>query len=335
MTESWAWVAVAGAWTLGTALYGILLGLFFSGVDRVLVARMQSRIGPPLLQPFADVRKLMIKQDAVPGGATGGVFRWAPVLARAGGLTALVYIPLGGLGGGSPLPGGGDAVLALYLLMLPGLAMVVGGFASGSPYASVGAQREMVAMVSYELPLAMTVMTFAWRLAEAGVAEPFSLQTMAAHPIWAEAGPFGWVGAAILLGTMLLVLPGELGRIPFDAAEAETELAGGILVEYSGRSLALFELALAVKNVALCGLMCALFWPWRAGSLAGGGAGWGAVLDLLGFAVKSGVFLFAGVSLVRAGMARFRVTDIVRFYWKHLGLASLVGMALLALDAWL
>ena len=152
-------------------------------------------------------------------------------------MAALVYIPLGGLGTGVPLAGGGDAILALYLLMLPGLAMVVGGFASGSPYAAVGAQREMVAMVSYEVPLAMTVMTYAWRLAEAGVAEPFSLQTMAAHPIWAETGPFGWVGAAILLGTMLLVLPGELGRIPFDAAEAETELAGGALVEYSGRSL--------------------------------------------------------------------------------------------------
>ncbi|MBR6022656.1 MAG: NADH-quinone oxidoreductase subunit H [Kiritimatiellae bacterium] len=331
----WTAAGLALLWVAGLAVYGGFLGLLFAGVDRVLVARMQGRIGPPLAQPFADVRKLLHKQDTMPETAVGCVFRFAPVLALAGALTVLLYVPLGGLEtAAGPFAGRGDALLGLYLLLLPGLGMVLGGFASGSPYASLGAQREMVSMLSYEFPLATTVLAFAWRLADAGVEAPFSLWTMAEHPIWAETGPIGWVGAALLLGVMLLVLPGELGRIPFDAPEAETELAGGLLVEYSGRNLALFELAQAVKSVALCAWMSALFLPWRPGmAMAGAALPWRVAADLAAFALKSGLWMFLGVSLVRAAVARLRVTDIVRVYWKWLGGAAVAGMLLLMVDA--
>ena len=330
------WILLAVAWVIGLSLYGVILGLILSGVDRVLVARMQGRIGPPVVQPFYDVAKLFRKQDCMPSGATAAVFRFAPVLALAGAVTALLYVPLGGLERAALYLGRGDAILLLYLLMLPGIAMVVGGFASGSPYASIGAQREMLSMVSYELPLACTVLTLAWRLAGAGFAQPFSLWTMAAHPVWETAGPLGWVGAAMLLVVMLLVLPGELGRIPFDAPEAETELAGGLLIEYSGRSLALFELAQAVKTVVLGGLMCALFAPWRLSACwTGLSAPLATILDTVGFILKSGVFMLAGVSLVRAAVARLRIDDIVRIYWKHLGGAAIVGSLLLIVDTWI
>lgn len=329
----WTMAGLTAVWVLGLAVYGGFLGLLFAGVDRVLVARMQGRIGPPVAQPFADVRKLLHKQDTMPETAVGPVFRFAPVLALAGALTVLLYVPLGGLERAGLLAGRGDALLVLYLLLLPGLGMVLGGFASGSPYASLGAQREMVSMMSYEFPLATTVLAFAWRLADAGVEAPFSLWTMAEHPVWAETGPIGWAGAALLLGVMLLVLPGELGRIPFDAPEAETELAGGLLVEYSGRNLALFELAQAVKSVALCGLMTALFLPWRPSDAWGMGWPWAVVADLVAFALKTGLWMFLGVSLVRAAVARLRVTDIVRVYWKWLGGASLAGLLLLMVDA--
>jgi len=330
------WILLSIAWVVGVAVYGVVLGLLLAGVDRVLVARMQGRIGPPVVQPFYDVAKLLRKQDCMPSGATPCVFRFAPVVALAGALTALLYVPLGGLERGALFPSCGDAILLLYLLLLPGVAMVVGGFASGSPYASIGAQREMLAMVSYELPLATTVLVLAWRLAQAGAAAPFSLWTMSESPVWASAGPLGWVGAALLLLVMLLVLPGELGRIPFDAPEAETELAGGLLVEYSGRSLALFELAHAVKSVALCGLMCALFAPWRPSTAWEGLAlPWAVTLDTLAFIAKSGLFMLAGVSLVRAAVARLRIDDIVRIYWKHLGGTAILGALLLIVDLWI
>lgn len=318
-------------YAFGLALYGVVVGLLFCGVDRVLVARMQARIGPPLRQPFFDTIKLLGKQDMVPANAVGPVFRFAPVAALAAAVTLLFYLPLGGLGG-AVFAGRDDAILVLYLLLVPGLAMVVGGFASGSPYASIGAQREMVTMVSYELPLATVILTFAWKLAVMGVEHPFSLGEMAAHPVWTTSGPLGIAGAVLLLLVMLVVTPGELGRIPFDSPEAETELAGGLLVEYSGRSLALFELAMAVKTVAMCGVMVALFWPGDISNSICWAHPVGRLADFAWFALKSGLLMFFGVSLLRAGMARLRITDVVRVYWKWLGLAALVGLALIALD---
>ena len=315
---NFAWQALAFC---GLAALSAVLGLVFSGADRIVVARMQGRIGPPLRQPFLDLAKLLRKQETVPAGATGWLFRAAPAAALAGALSVLAYVPLFGMAR-PPFGCGGDAVLVLYLLLVPGLAMVLGGFASGSPYAAIGAQREMATMMSYEVPLATAVMAIAWRLSLAGADAPFSLAAMAATPVWSLVGPAGAVGLLLLLAVLLAVVPGELGRIPFDAPEAETELAGGILVEYSGRNFALFQLALAVKTVAMCGVVIALFAPWNFGL-----PGW------LAWLLKAGALMFASVSLPRAAMARFRISQVAGFYWKWLGAMALLGLFFLALDA--
>jgi formate hydrogenlyase subunit 4 len=233
-------------------VFGILAGLWYVGIDRVVAARMQARIGPPVRQPFLDMAKLMAKENIVPANAIPWLFNGAPLVALAGSVTLLLYVPMASFGFLPVLGAYGDLVLIMYLLALPALAMVVGGLASGSPYATIGAQREMVTMIAYELPLASTVVAFAWKLADAGLAAPFALSTLAAHPVWTLVGPLGAVGVLLLLVCMLLVVPGELGRIPFDAPEAETELAGGLIVEYSGRNLALFYLSLAVKPSSSC-----------------------------------------------------------------------------------
>jgi formate hydrogenlyase subunit 4 len=123
------------------------------------------------------------------------LYNAAPIIACASALTVLCYLPLGSiLPIGAPLPmitEYGDLILIMYLLTVPALAMVAGGFASGSPYASVGAQREMVTMIAYEFPLAIAIVAIAWRLAVAGLVMPFSVNTIAAHPIWTVVGPAG------------------------------------------------------------------------------------------------------------------------------------------------
>ena len=96
--------------------------------------------------------------------------------------------------------------------------MVIGGFASGSPYATVGAQREMVSMIAYELPLAVAVIAIAWRLMAAGVSNPFSMLTLMQISVWDVVGPLGILALLILLVMMAWVTPGELSKIPFDGA---------------------------------------------------------------------------------------------------------------------
>jgi len=306
------------------AVFATVAGLLFTGADRILVARMQGRIGPPLLQPFYDLAKLREKEETVPAGAVGWLFRACPAVAAAAAFSICAFVPLFGFGVPGAFAWSGDVVFALYLLLVPGTAMVVGGFASASPYAAIGAQREMVTMVSYELPLATAVLAFAWRLARAGVPEPLAFASFSEIPVFSLLGPLGAVGAVLLACVVAAVVPGELGRIPFDSPEAETELAGGLLVEYGGASLGLFHVAMAVKTVAFAAMAVAIFCPYSFG-----------LWKPLAFFLKVGALLFVSVTLPRAAMARLRIRNVAAFYFSALGALALFGAFLVVVDAFL
>lgn len=319
--------------TIVLAIFAIAFGLFLSGIDRRVVARMQARVGPPLLQPLTDVRKLLAKQNIIPANAIPWLFNAMPVVALASAIAILLYLPFGSF---APLLGEfGDVILVLYLLIIPSLALVIGGFASGSPYATVGAQREMVSMIAYELPLAIAVIAIAWRLMAEGVANPFSMLTLMQVSVWDVVGPLGILALLILLVMMAWVTPGELSKIPFDSPEAETELAGGILVEYSGRNLGLFTLSQAVKTVAMSAFGIILLLPWNLSPILGlSGLSAGAV-DLVFFVLKVLFVVIVSVTVVRTMMARFRITQVVGLYWLVLGVLGALAIILLMADAFL
>lgn len=325
--------------TIGITIFGIIAGLLLMGIDRICAARMQMRQGPPLIQPFRDIGKLLSKQSVVPANAIPFVFNAAPIVAFASAVMVLLYIPIGSINpAGALVPlvsEWGDLILIMYLLTVPALAMVVGGFASGSPYASIGAQREMVTMIAYEFPLAIAIVAVAWRLAVAGYADPFSVLTLASTPVWSVVGPIGIVGCIILLLVLAWVTPAELSRVPCDTPEAETELCGGLLVEYSGRNLALFTLSMAVKLVAMTGLSVLIFLPWNLSPVIGVTGMVAMAIDLLFFLVKVILVTFVSVSLIRVSMARFRINTVVTLYWGWLTAAGLVGMLLIIIDGML
>jgi len=319
--------------TIVLAIIGIAVGLFLSGIDRRIVARMQARIGPPLRQPFTDVKKLLTKQSIVPANAIPWLFNLMPIAALASSIAVLMYLPFGSL---APILGeAGDMILVLYLLIVPSLALVIGGFASGSPYATVGAQREMVSMIAYELPLAISVVIIAWRLMAANVADPFSFMTLMETSVWDVAGPLGIIGLLLLLFLFMWITPGELSKVPFDSPEAETELAGGILAEYSGRNLGLFSLAQAVKMVGIIAFGVIILLPWNLSPVFGMTGAGAAVIDLVFFFVKVIVVSILSVTVVRTMMARLRITQVVKVYWFVFGGIGIAAIILLMLDAFL
>jgi len=313
------------------AVLGVIIGLFYKGVDRKLAALMQSRVGPPIRQPFLDFFKLMVKENVVPENAVPWVFNGAPVLALVSAVTILYYIPFASIP--ALLGDSGDLILIAYLLALPAIALVAGGFSSGSTYASIGAQREMVMMMSYELPLVTTIIALGWRLSLAypGI-NVFSLEILSANPIWNIVGPLGFIGAFFLLFTLAIVTPAELSIVPFDIPEAETELAGGILVEYSGRNLALFELANAVKMVVMAALTVVLFFPYNIAQLFSVSGFLATIIDILFFFLKLFVVIFFEATFIRVAVARLKINQASVSYLIFLSTIGLMGLLLIAID---
>ena len=312
--------------------FGILFGLTFKGIDRKLAAHMQARVGPPIRQPFRDVAKLFTKENIIPENSISWLFSAMPILCLVSAVSVLLYTPIGGF---EPvLSGYGDLIVVLYLLALPPVCLVIGGFASGSPYATVGAQREMVMMMSYEFPLAVAIISVVWKLSIVYPSENvFSLWFIMSHPVWNTVGGLGFIGCAIILFVLCAVMPITLAKIPFDIPEAETEIAGGLLVEYSGKNLGLFYLADAVKTVAFASVVVALFFPYGIACYFDVSTTGGYVIDFIFFLVKLFIIIFIGLTFIRVAVARIKIDQVAHIYWMLMTIIGLVGLALIMIDS--
>ena len=317
--------------TIGIAGFGLFFGLLYKGIDRKIAAHMQGRIGPPIIQPFRDIRKLFVKENIIPENAINWIFNLAPIIGLVGALSILLYLPIGSI---QPLATGfGDLILILYLLMIPSLAMVIGGFASGSPYATVGAQREMTTMIAYEFPLAIVIITIVWKLSlETAAANPFTISAITANPIWSVVGPAGFIGCILLLLALIIVTPAELSKIPYDSPEAETEIAGGLLAEYSGRNLGMFYLTDAVKTLVMGSIIITLFFPFNLSPILGLTSYPAIAIDIIFFLVKLFIVILFSVTLIRVAIARLKIDQIVYTYWIPIVLIALVGLIFLMWD---
>lgn len=295
-------------------LFCFVVGMLLCGIDRKLVARMQKRVGPPILQPFYDFFKLCGKETIVPAAANKTVFLAAPIV----GLTALIvlqmFIPIHGW---AAFSGMADVVVILYLLLIPAMSVMLGGAATGSPYAGVGLSREMVTVIACELPLVLVLLAVG--KAVGGDSVTFSMSNIAAWQL--ENGSLitraSLIPAAI---AFLLVIPGETGSHPFDTAEAETEICEGLLAEYSGGPLAVYKLSHAVKLLTLTSLFVTLFL---------GGIGTGIiVLDALILFALCVVITAVMISLVHAVTARLKVEQVFKYYWTVVTALAAISLVL-------
>ncbi len=320
---------------IATILAVIFLGLLYKGIDRKLAARFQSRVGPPIRQPFRDVSKLFMKETITPENSVSWIFHSMPLIAFATALLIILYLPIGPF---APILGEyGDLILIVYLLAIPSLAIAVGGFSSGSPVATIGAQREMVLMMSYEFPLAIVVLSLAWLANINATGNAFALGTFTANPVWEMVGIVGAMGLVLLLASIFVVLTSELSKLPFDIPEAETELAGGVFAEYSGRDMAMFYLADAVKSFAMVTLVVALFFPYNLSPwiISQFGVELPAimgipiaayVIDLLFFLFKVFIIMFFAVTFVRVSLARLKIDKASYIYLVPTTIIAIMGM---------
>ena len=296
-------------------LFCFLAGMLLCGIDRKLVAKMQKRVGPPILQPFYDFFKLCGKETIIPASASKTTFLIAPLVGLAALVVIQLFIPVFSF---SAFSGMADVIVILYLLLIPAMSIILGGAASGSPYAGVGLSREMVTIISCELPLVLVLLAVAKTVGSAmGTGLCFSLSDIAAYQAMNGSliTKLSMIPAA---AAMLLIIPGETGNHPFDAAEAETEICEGLLAEYSGAPLGVFKLSHAIKMLTLTSLFVALFL---------GGLGTGIVaLDAIILFLLCVVLTAVSISFVHATTARLKIEQIFKFYWT-----LVTGLALISL----
>ena len=298
-------------------LFCFLAGMLLCGIDRKLVAKMQKRVGPPILQPFYDFFKLCGKETIIPAAASKTTFLMAPLVGLAALVVIQLFIPVFSF---SAFSGMADVIVILYLLLIPAMSIILGGAASGSPYAGVGLSREMVTIISCELPLVLVLLAVAKTVGSAmGTGLCFSLSDIAAYQAM-NGSLITRISMLPAAAAMLLVIPGETGNHPFDAAEAETEICEGLLAEYSGAPLGVFKLSHAIKMLTLTSLFVTLFL---------GGLGTGIVaLDAIILFLLCVVLTAVSISLVHAITARLKIEQIFKFYWTLVSGLALISLVL-------
>jgi NADH-quinone oxidoreductase subunit H len=294
-------------------IFSLAMGLTVEAIDRKIGARMQRRMGPPILQPLYDLLKLWGKKMMIPSHIPESLFSVIPMIGLAALVTVLLFLPIGA----KPVfTVTGDLLVILYLITIPGLMTILGASLSGSPYSSVGLSREMVMLLSGELPLAVNLLTVALFVGKAmGTGIELSLAQIYSFQINHFALFTDWRLWPALL-SFLLILPAEAGYSPFDLAEAETEICEGVMAEYSGRNLALFHLAHRIKTFVLIALFVALF---LSGILV---SDYGLMVNVTIFLIKVLLIMLVFITWVRTSTARIKIEQAVRYFWTYpLGLS--------------
>ncbi len=286
----------------------LLAAPLVSGLARVMRAKMHNRVGPGLLQDYRDLIKLMQRQEVWPPDS-GLVFRAMPSIVMVTLLVISMGTPM--VTRFAPIAVCGDLVTTVYLFALARFFLALSGIDSGSSFAGIGTSRELTVAVLVEPTMLLSLFVAALL---AGSTDLGSISAAIAsghvHSVTAV------VVAGLAFGFAVYI---ELGKLPYDMAEAEQELQEGPLTEYSGPSLALLKWSMALKQTIVVGWFVGLFLPFGSSpdlSLAG------VLVGLLAFVVKV-LVIFLAVGIVSNSVARARFRLMPRHSWVGVGVASL------------
>ncbi|WP_044741559.1 MULTISPECIES: NADH-quinone oxidoreductase subunit NuoH [unclassified Anoxybacillus] len=317
-----SWTNLAIFFGLGVLLLLVVLGFVTYGIlaERKVMGFMQGRIGPNqvggrwgLLQTVADVLKLLIKEDTIPKAADKPLFILAPVIAFAPAFMVLATLPFT-----DSLQFADIGVGLLYYIAVSGLSTIgvlTGAWASNNKYALLGGMRAAAQMISYEIPLVMSVIGIILLTGSLNLNDIVEAQK---HVWYIFIQPIGFL-------VFLIASVAELNRTPFDLPEAESELVAGFHVEYSGFRWAFFMLAEYVYLFAMASLTTILFL-----------GGWQPVMFLgfipgaIWFSLKFSIVVFVLIWF-RSTFPRLRADQLMEFGWKVLLPVALANIFITAL----
>ncbi len=319
------------------------LALLWEWVDRKVHARLQNRYGPlhtgwrGILQPLMDFLKLLGKEDLTPRKANKRGFAAVPVVMLMLSLLLCMFLPIVDM---NPTAAGvqgiisfeGDLILVLFISTLMAFTIILAGYFSSNVFGQTGAARTGMLLISFEIPLILSVVTPALLTGSLRIAT--IMYTLGSLPAWY---------ALLLSGPLviyLISLQAELERIPFDVSHAETEIVHGWQVEYSGKKLAMIHMAEGIMLVSGVGLTITLFlggpylleyiplpiFQTFGATMAASWLGW--IYYTLAFMFKSVIVLLI-LSNMRTVFARWRIDQIVHAAWRYIVPLSLVWLILI------
>ena len=262
-----------------------IFSLIVSWFDRKLTARIQWRVGPPFLQNFYDLFKLFSKEILIPDAANKTLFILSPIIALASVVLVatiewlVIILPQHSFVG--------DVIVVLYLLMIPSIMFIIGASSSGNPIAVLGVSREIKLILSYELPLICAVLV--------PIIKSSSIKFVELMKISA----FSSVSEIIALVVAIICFQAKLGLVPFDISEAETEIASGIFIEYSGPLLGMIRLTRQIL-FSITPLFIITVFLFKGSWLL--------------FIIKY-ILLIIIFTLIRNVNPRLRIDQAVKFFW--------------------
>jgi NADH-quinone oxidoreductase subunit H len=279
-----------------------VVGLAMVLLMRKIGARLQRRVGPPLLQPLYDIVKLHSKRTQVSHGILHDV---GIVMAVGGYVAAEALLPVPGMNG---IAEKGGLITLLYLMMIPSLGLALGVGQCANPNGSIGISRALTAMLAYDIPFVIVVFGVAWHYGTTNLVEIIAQQQAGGVATW------GAVEMPLLAFAGLFALQGLLGKQPFEIYIAPAEIATGPMVEMGGKFLGGLFVMQCFQLYTAGVLYSALF--------LGGGENW------VGFLAKAFAVVAVPMSIAFL-FPRYRTEDLVGLLWKWPVLAGLLGLAFL------
>jgi len=294
-------------------LIALIIGIFFLGLARKIMARIHWRYGPPITQPVIDIVKLFSQRSI----SHGTIFDLGLILSLAGSFVVILFLPLGQM---CPLSSGGLLVI-LYLMLLAPLGIALSSGEAANPNSSIGISRKFLLALGYEVPLLLILLAVMTYYNTISLVEIVKIQS---NTGWS----FGSLPLLLSGIAYFLILPAILGIRPFEIAGAAQEISSGPNAEFGGKFLAFSTIQHALHEFIGISLFVNLFLGgWGLFGILEPIANtvWGVILGIIIFLIKM-LMIFIIELFINAVFPRFRIEQAIKYLWKWPTVLAFVGL---------